>query len=71
MAPVSTPGPQATSLKTPIRIRFYAAGHLLKRRSAPRPGSATHGYRRPEYETTAQTVQANVKNTKERLTVSR
>ena len=24
------------------------------RRSAPRPGSATHGYRRPGYETTAQ-----------------
>ena len=46
MAPVSTLGPQATSLKTPTRNRFYAASPLLKRRSAPRPGSATHGYQK-------------------------
>ena len=44
--------PKATSLKTIapnplLHIRLHA-----KRRSAPRPGSATHGYRRPEYETT-------------------
>ena len=44
---------KATSLKTRIRIRFSAAGPrpLLKnrseRRSAPPPGSATHGYRNP------------------------
>ena len=37
-----------------LRIRFSAAGHLLKRRSAPRPGSATHGYSKPRYETTTQ-----------------
>ena len=30
-----------------LRIRFSASGPLPKRRSAPRPGSATHGYRRP------------------------
>ena len=40
--------PQATSLKTRIRIRFFASGPLLKKRSAPRPGSATHGYRNPD-----------------------
>jgi hypothetical protein len=40
------------------RIRFHVSGHLLKnrsaRRSAPRPGSATHGYRGTESETTIQ-----------------
>ena len=55
-APVSTLSPQATSLKTLIRNCFFVSGHLLKRRSvrrsAPRPGSATHAYRRSEYETT-------------------
>jgi hypothetical protein len=55
-APGSTLGPQATSLKTRIRNRFYTSGPQLKirseRRSGPRPGSATHGYRRPAYETT-------------------
>ena len=42
--------PQATSFKRRIRNRFHVSGPLLKRRSerrsAPRPGSATHGYRR-------------------------
>jgi hypothetical protein len=41
-----------------LRIRFFAAGPIPKRRSerrsAPRPGSATHGYKRSEYETAAQ-----------------
>ena len=37
-----------------LRNRFFAAGPLPNRRSVPRPGSATHGYRRSEYETTAQ-----------------
>jgi hypothetical protein len=41
-----------------LRIRFFAAGPMTKRRSerrsAPRPGSATHGYKRSEYETTTQ-----------------
>jgi hypothetical protein len=41
-----------------LRIPFFAAGHMPKgrsvRRSAPRPGSATHGYKRSEYETTTQ-----------------
>ncbi len=54
MAPVFTIGPQATSLKTRLRIRFSASGHLLKRCSEPRPGSATHGYKKSEYETTTQ-----------------
>ena len=31
MAPVSTTGPQATSLKTRLRIRFFASGHLPKK----------------------------------------
>ncbi len=35
-----------SAFKTRIRNRFNKAGHLLKKRSAPRPGSATHGYRR-------------------------
>ena len=47
MAPVSTIGPQATSLKRRRRNHFFAAGPRLKKRSAPRPGSATHGYRNP------------------------
>ena len=37
-----------------LRNRFFASGPLAKRRSARRPGSATHGYKRSEYETTAQ-----------------
>jgi hypothetical protein len=41
-----------------LRIRFSAAGPMPKRRSerrsVRRPGSATHGYKRSEYETTAQ-----------------
>ena len=57
MAPVFTLGPQATSLKTRLRIRFSASGHLLKRCSEPRPGSATHGYKKSEYETTTQVSQ--------------
>ena len=56
--PVSTRGLRATSLKTRLRNRFFASGHVLKRRSerrsARRPGAATHGYRRSEYETTTQ-----------------
>ena len=37
-APVSTLGPQATSIKTRLRIRFDAAGRLLKNRSSPHEG---------------------------------
>jgi hypothetical protein len=41
-----------------LRIRFFASGPMPKRRSerrsARRPGSATHGYKRSEYETTTQ-----------------
>jgi hypothetical protein len=41
-----------------LRNRFFASGPMAKRRSergsAPRPGSATHGYSRSESETTAQ-----------------
>jgi hypothetical protein len=41
-----------------LRNRFSASGPIPKRRSerrsAPRPGSATHGYRKSEYETSAQ-----------------
>ena len=41
-----------------LRNRFFASGPMPKRRSerrsAPRPGSATHGYKSSEYETTAQ-----------------
>ena len=53
MAPVSTLGPQATYLKTRIRNHFFESGRRPRRktrsvrRSAPRPGSATHGYRNP------------------------
>ena len=50
--------PQATSLKTRLRNRFSASGPMSKRRSerrsAPRPGSATHGYKRTGSETAAQ-----------------
>ena len=50
--------PSATSLKTRLRIRFSAAGPMPKkrsaRRSAPRPGSATHGDKRSGSKTTAQ-----------------
>ena len=37
-----------------LRIHFSASGPMPKRRSAPRPGSATHGYKRSESGTTAQ-----------------
>jgi hypothetical protein len=51
LAPVSTTGPQATSLKTRLRIRFFAAGPMPKRRSerrsAPRPESATPATEEP------------------------
>jgi hypothetical protein len=44
-----------------LRIRFFAAGPIPKnrseRRSAPRPGSATHGYRRSGYGTTTQAAE--------------
>ena len=37
-----------------LRIRFFTSGPPPKRRSAPRPGSAAHGYKKSEYETTTQ-----------------
>ena len=41
MAPVSTLGPQATSLKTRLRIRFSASGPLPKKMFGAATGAAT------------------------------
>ncbi len=40
--------PQATSLKTRIQNRFNKYGRLLKKRSAPRPGSASAATENPD-----------------------